>query len=78
MGERNMDCLPPVHTLLGIEPAVVDMCYDWELNLWPLSSWDNAQPAKPHQAGREYNIKGVSCWSPVPGLSSEGVHIICL
>ena len=49
--ERNIDCLPPAHTLTGDQTHSLGMCPDQELNQQPPGAWDEAQPADPPSQG---------------------------
>ena len=40
--QRNIDQLPPIHSLTRDQTHNLGLCPDWELNLQPFGVWNNA------------------------------------
>ena len=55
MKERNLNWLPPVHTLTGDQSPNPGTCPDWETNRGPSALQDDTHSTEPH-------------WSALPGV----------
>ena len=55
--ERNINWLPAARAPTRDPTCNPGICPDWELNPWPFSLWDIAQPTEPHRPGPPFFFK---------------------